>query len=380
MVPGGGGRRTDCMMQMAAEGVGFPTGKTPKGVSCADGDFCDLDGQRNGVCLFQISLCLNQTTRACRPRMVKRAMLKVKKAKKKFGIDVAPLQASLAAIPMPTDATVCSAPVLISVPARGPGGHGRVRSRKVAFKGSAKGGGRKDSDTYKLTCVPPTVGGGPTPTTTPVTTSTTTTTPITPPPVTPGAGLVSEITAATVNAQGIVTITFTLTDDAGTPLVPSTASTSDPRQARVRFTIAHLDLDTATTEGQTVTFTRYRNYIVPNPGQPGYDSGGSFAAVDQARGIYTYTFATALPAGFPASETHTVGGQVDRTVGATTVHANPLFDFVPAGGPVTTVRQVATTAECNGCHQPLAEHGGGRREVGLCQLCHTAQGFDATGH
>ena len=46
---------------------------------------------------------------------------------------------------------------------------------------------------------------------------------------------------------------------------------------------------------------------------------------------------------------------------------------------MTTVRQVATTAECNGCHQPLAEHGGGRREVGLCQLCHTDQGFDETG-
>src|SRR5262249_39692756 len=315
------------MMQMSAEGVGFPTGKTPKGVSCADGDVCDLDGQRNGVCVFQVSLCLNQPTRACRPRMVKRAMLNVKKAKKKFGIDVAPLQASLADMPLPTDATVCSAPVLISVPARGPGGNGRVRSRKVALKGSAKGDGRKDSDTYKLTCVPTTVGGGPTPTTTPVSTSTTTTTPITPPPVTPGAGVVSEITAATVSAQGVVTITFTLTDDAGTPLVPSTASTSDPRQARVRFTIAHLDVDPPTTEGQTITFTRYRNYIVPTPGQPGYDSGGSLAAVDQARGIYTYTFATHLPEGFPASETHTVGGQVQRTIGAQNVYANPLFDF-----------------------------------------------------
>jgi predicted CXXCH cytochrome family protein len=375
LVPGGGSRRTDCMMQMSAEGVGFPTGKTPKGVSCADGDVCDLDGQRNGSCLFQISLCLNQPTRACRPRPVKRATVK---AKKKAGIDVAPLQAALAAVPMPTSATVCSAPVLISVPARGPGGHGRVRSRKVALKGSAKAGGHHDSDTYRLTCVPTTVGGGPTQTTTPVITSTTTTTttPVTPPPPTPGAGLTSEITAATVSAQGVVTITFTLTDGAGTALIPSTASTDDPRQARVQFTIAHLDVDTATTEGQTVTFTRYRNYIVPHPGQPGYDSGGSLGVLDPALGIYTYTFATVLPPGYPATLTHTVGGQVQRTIGARTVYANPLFNFVPAGGPVTTVRQVATTAECNGCHDPLAEHGGGRREVGLCQLCHTDQGFD----
>src|SRR5262249_27247344 len=205
---------------------------------------------------------------------------------------------------------------------------------------------------------------------------TTTTTPITPPPPIPGGGLTSQITAATVNAQGVVTITFTLTDDAGVPLTPSTASTDDPRQARVRFTIAHLDVGTAITEGQTTTFTRYRNYVVPTPGQPGYDSGGSLAALDAAMGTYTYTFATVLPPGFPATVTHTVGGQVERNLGSRTVFANPLFNFVPTGGAVTTVRQVATTAECNGCHNPLAEHGGGRREVGLCQLCHTDQGFD----
>jgi OmcA/MtrC family decaheme c-type cytochrome len=378
LVPGGGSRRTDCMLQMSAEGVGFPARKTPKGVSCADGDVCDLDGQRNGVCVFQVSLCLNQPTRACQPRPVKRATVK---AKQKSVIDVTSLQAALAAIPLPTSDTVCSAPALISVPTRGPGGHGRVRSRKVALKASATAGSRKDSDTYRLTCVPTTVGGGPTATatTTPVGSTTTTTTPISIPPAAPGAGLVSQITAATVSAEGVVTITFILTDTAGTALIPSTASTDDPAQARVRFTIAHLDVDTATTEGQTTTFTRYRNYIVPNPGQPGYDSGGSLGALDQAHGIYTYTFATMLPPGFPATVTHTVGGQVDRSVGAQTLRANPLFDFVPAGGAVTTIRQVATTAECNGCHQPLAEHGGGRREVGLCQLCHTDQGFDETG-
>src|SRR5262249_37079957 len=162
LVPGGGNRRTDCMMQMSAEGVGFPTGKTPKGVSCADGDFCDLDGQRNGVCVFQVRLCLNQPTRTCQPRSVSK--VKVRKAKKNSPIDVTVLQAALAAMPLPASDTVCSAPALISVPTRGPGGHGRVRSRKVGVKGSARAGSRKDSDTYKLTCVPTTVGGGPTPT------------------------------------------------------------------------------------------------------------------------------------------------------------------------------------------------------------------------
>jgi hypothetical protein len=372
LIPGGGNRRTDCIMQMSAEGVGFPAGKTSKGVSCADGDACDLDGQRNGVCLFRVSLCLNEATRACRPRTVRKARIRTKK---KSPVDDTDLQAALAAIPLPTGETVCSPAVLVPVPLKGPNRQGVVPKRRVPVKGRARAGAHTDSDTYQLTCVPTTIGGGSTPTTTPAST-TTTTTPIPVPPAQPGAGLVSEITAATVNAQGVVTITFTLTDDAGLPLIPSTASTDDARQARVRFTIAHLDVEPTTTEGITTTFTRYRSYIVPTPGQPGYDSGGSLGTLDAARGIYAYTFGTVLPAGFPAQVTHTVGGQVERTVNAQTLSANPLFDFVPAGGAVTTVRQVTTTGQCNGCHDPLAEHGGGRREVGLCQLCHTDQGFD----
>src|SRR5581483_8412677 len=83
-----------------------------------------------------------------------------------------------------------------------------------------------------------------------------------------------------------------------------------------------------------------------------------------------------LPPGFPASETHTVGAQVERAFGGQTLVANPIFDFVPSGGAVTTTREVATTAECNTCHGRLEAHGGGRREVRLCQLCHTDQATD----
>lgn len=378
LVPGGGGGRTDCLMQMSAEGIGFPAGKTPKGVSCADGDVCDVDGQRNGVCVIAVGLCLNQPTRSCQPRSVTKATVKLKK--KKAPVDLAPLKAALAAIPLPTKATVCSASALVSIPVVAPNGQGVVSSRQVVLKGMAKAGGQTDTDSYTLTCVPTTVAGGPTPTTTlPVPPTTTTTLPPVPTGP-PGAGLASQITAAAVNAQGALTITFTLTDTAGIPLIPSTASTDNPAQARVRFTVAHLDVETTTTEGTSATFTRYRSYIVPQPGSPGYDSGGSLAALDAAHGIYTYTFATILPAGFPAAVTHTIGGQVQRAVGSQTIYANPLFDFVPAGGPVTTQRQVTTTAQCNGCHDPLAEHGGGRREVGLCQLCHTDQGFDDAGN
>src|SRR5262249_601316 len=44
-----------------------------------------------------------------------------------------------------------------------------------------------------------------------------------------------------------------------------------------------------------------------------------------------------------------------------------------AGGTVSAVIQDTSTTECNSCHNPLQAHGGGRREVGLCRLCHTGQ-------
>ena len=112
LVPGGGNARTDCVLQLSGEGVGFPAGKTAKGISCADGDLCDLDGRRNGVCVFQLGFCVNEPTRSCQPRSVTQATLKTNK---KPPIDVAPLQAALAALPLPTSAIVCSPPVLVSV-------------------------------------------------------------------------------------------------------------------------------------------------------------------------------------------------------------------------------------------------------------------------
>ncbi len=376
LVPGGGPARQDCLLQLAADGVGFPAGKTPKGVSCADGDACDLDGRRDGVCTFAVAVCVNQTTRTCQPGQVTAVTL----AAKKSAVDAATLQAIVGGLALPTSDAACSAALPLAVPLPGPNGKGEIRPARVSLKGTARAGGRKDGDTFRLTCIPTTVAGATTtsstitPPTTPTTTTTTTIGPI--PPGTPGAGLDAAITSAVVATDGTVTVTFSLTDGDGVPVTPMTASTDNPSQARVRFTIARLDVVDVPVEGLSTPFTRYRSYIVPSAGQPGYDANGTLALVDAAAGRYTYTFATQLPAGYPATATHTVGAQVEREYAGETLVANPLFDFVPAGGAVTTVRQLTTTAQCNSCHDPLAIHGGGRREVGLCQLCHTDQGFD----
>jgi OmcA/MtrC family decaheme c-type cytochrome len=64
------------------------------------------------------------------------------------------------------------------------------------------------------------------------------------------------------------------------------------------------------------------------------------------------------------------------TRGDGAIAANPIHSFVPAGGAPAARREVVSTAACNACHAPLEAHGGSRREIGLCIICHTDQTID----
>ncbi|HQR24495.1 MAG TPA: OmcA/MtrC family decaheme c-type cytochrome [Steroidobacteraceae bacterium] len=69
--------------------------------------------------------------------------------------------------------------------------------------------------------------------------------------------------------------------------------------------------------------------------------------------------------------THRVSIALNLSGGAVDLDPdNPFEDFVPAGGPVTTERLVAATAKCATCHVRFAEHGGSRRTVEYCDVCH----------
>lgn len=371
-VPGGGGKRNDCVAQLVAPGVGFPAGKTPKGATCADGDACDADGERDGACRFAVQLCTNVPSGRCTGATVRSIRLKAKKASSQTMGEVAGLEA--AAGSLPTTGPQCTAEEPVTVPVRGPDDRGEFDRGVVKIKGKTKSSAGTDGDTWQLVCLPATAVVGAT------TTTTSTLPPVVPGP--PRAGLKAQIVGASITA-GTVVVTFTLTDDSGLPVTPVTSATEDADQARVRFTIARINVITSTVEGVTTTFYEYFNYITTratsgpvSSDQPAYDSGGTLATVDPATGLYTYTFGKTLPADFPATLTHTIGAQVERAYEDEALVANPLHDFVPAGGSVTTVIQDTTTAECNACHDPLAAHGGGRREVGLCRLCHTSQAID----
>lgn len=55
---------------------------------------------------------------------------------------------------------------------------------------------------------------------------------------------------------------------------------------------------------------------------------------------------------------------------------NPFRDFVPNGSPVTTEKLVSATEQCATCHVRFAEHGGPRRDVEFCVVCHNPGSVD----
>src|SRR3990172_6943971 len=166
-------------------------------------------------------------------------------------------------------------------------------------------------------------------------------------------------------------VTFTLRDQNGAALEPNAFVAAG---GTLSFTMGQLDPATG----------HYQNYIkAVSAGQPGFDTGGAFSTVGE--GVYTYSFATdiknpALTLGglvFDSTRTHTVAAQISRTItsvsGAPRIFkqaANPYLNFRPDGGAVAVTREVVAVSNCNDCHGTLGSHGGGRREIALCILCH----------
>lgn len=208
--------------------------------------------------------------------------------------------------------------------------------------------------------------------------------------IVPADGVIAKVTSVTIGTDRKPVVTFTITDGKGQPLKISDLDTYP------RFGIAYIKRDTAT------NFTSYVDYFGTNTTgapftfgnvtmqparasgfRPGYDTALSPAPVfpaahpnirDLGNGVYTYTFNALLPETFDRNATHVVAGQITKSVRL--YIANPVFQFVPAGTPVTVTRAVVATQSCNQCHDQLRIHGA-RIEIGLCVLCHTPQNVDA---
>lgn len=187
-------------------------------------------------------------------------------------------------------------------------------------------------------------------------------------------GLVIQILSAQVAADGTISTTYTVTDPQGLPL--DALGVYTPGLLKIQFIAAFIPKGQ---EQYTAYTTRVSTGIVlPSAVNASGESGGTTTTL--ANGKYQYTFQSKAPAGFDPAVTHTVGiyGSRDLTVfNLGTNYASTTFNFVPNGSPVITTHDVVKTESCNSCHDQLSHHGGSRRGVEMCVLCHTPQSFDA---
>jgi OmcA/MtrC family decaheme c-type cytochrome len=168
-------------------------------------------------------------------------------------------------------------------------------------------------------------------------------------------------------------VTFTVTKDDG-----------------ARLPLDELDSGSISISGPTF------NYSIVIPSQ----SDLRTASVQNSDGSWTYTL-PALPATYAAplnssgtagsidgnlegldllAGTYTVGIEAYKnyTVGADTIRdpANATSDFPMNGATTVGARELVRQENCEQCHVHLQAHGGFRRDVKLCVLCHTSGSED----
>jgi OmcA/MtrC family decaheme c-type cytochrome len=186
-------------------------------------------------------------------------------------------------------------------------------------------------------------------------------------------GLMITVTGAAIAANGTITAQYTLTDPTGLPL--DSAGVYTPGAISTSFVAGYIP---NSREQYTAYTTKVATgTVVASTNQPGSDSGGTLTAL--GNGAYQYVFKTTAPAGFDPTATNTIGIYGSRNLtgyGLTTNYASTTFNFVPNGSKVTHTRDVIETSSCNQCHEQLSAHGGSRRGVNLCVMCHTPQNVD----
>lgn len=187
-------------------------------------------------------------------------------------------------------------------------------------------------------------------------------------------GLVVKLQSASIAADGVITARVKVTDPLGVPL--DRTGTVTPGPVSLTFIAAVMPKDRTTylsytTRVQTSPITRVAAT------QAAGENNGAFTPV--ADGEYTYRFSTRAPSGFDNTATHTIGVYSNRNLSAFdlgTNYASDVFHFVPAGGTPGQVRDVIKTETCNKCHLEIAAHGGSRRGMPMCVLCHQPQTVD----
>ena len=187
-------------------------------------------------------------------------------------------------------------------------------------------------------------------------------------------GLVVAIESANIADDGTITAQFKVTDPQGLPLDRTGVYT--PGAVSTSFIAATINKGD---EQYTAYTTRLQTSPITKVSatQAGTDSGGTYQQVGD--GEYIYTFHTKAPTTLDRSATHSIGVYSSRNLtefDLGTSFADNVYTFTPNGSAVKETRDVVKTAACNQCHNPLSAHGGARKSVELCVLCHTPQTVD----
>ena len=121
------------------------------------------------------------------------------------------------------------------------------------------------------------------------------------------------------------------------------------------------------------------------------ENGTRGTLTNNSDGTYSYRFALSittpdadilaqaesegLDLAYDPDRTHRVAIQFDNAKEP----ANPVYDWVPATAETEQIfhADIAATANCDGCHERLALHGGNRFEVQYCVTCHNPGSTDA---
>lgn len=175
------------------------------------------------------------------------------------------------------------------------------------------------------------------------------------------------ITGITNTAPGQTpTVAFTVEAPAGTP---RNIRTSPLPSLRVTFA------------GPNTDFARYWQATIQGSG-----ATGTLTDVDPANGRFTWTAAAASAIPADATGSYTVAMEhyllytdpdplrpacpPTSKTSCRIAGDPPMFAFAVTGTTVTPRRVVVDKAHCNGCHDQLSFHGGGREDPQYCVMCH----------
>jgi OmcA/MtrC family decaheme c-type cytochrome len=181
-------------------------------------------------------------------------------------------------------------------------------------------------------------------------------------------GFSVEIVGVEIPADRHPVVELKYYDDFGQPL--DRAGIETPGTISFSFVFAWYDAD----------LNQYTSYITRPAGdfeQATTDSGGSWE--DVMIGHSFYTFGSQLPEGYDMTKTHTMYVYSTRNseefIGKN-YESDPTYDFRPDGVAATEHWGSMLESTCNSCHYDLALHGGHRRAINGCVMCHNPQSTD----